>query len=64
MTVNGKEIKLKETITITELLDELNLSKNKVVIEVNYNIISKEKYDTYVLENTDKVEIVSFVGGG
>jgi thiamine biosynthesis protein ThiS len=28
------------------------------------NIVSKEKYEIEILNNTDQVEIVNFVGGG
>lgn len=51
-------------ITISEMLKKLGLAEEKVVAEVNFKIISKEEYKEYVLDQSDKVEIVSFVGGG
>lgn len=64
MIVNGKEIKIDKQITISQLLDNLELSKDKVVVEVNYNIVQKEEFEREILNHTDKVEIVGFVGGG
>ncbi len=64
MIINGKEIDFKAGITIDEMLKKLNLSEEKVVVEVNFEIISKEKYKEQVLDKGDQVEIVSFVGGG
>lgn len=64
MIINGKEIEMSEGISIREMLKNLNLSTDKVVIEVNAQIISKEKYCEILLSKSDKIEIVSFVGGG
>ena len=64
MVVNGKEMNLEDGITIVSLLNKLNLNPNKVVVEVDMNIVSKEKYEIEILNNTDQVEIVNFVGGG
>lgn len=63
MIVNGKAMKI-NNITITQLLTKLQLSQNKVVVEVNLQIIAKQHYDSYKLKQEDKIEIISFVGGG
>lgn len=64
MIVNGKTMNFKEEITIEELLKNFHLDMDKVVVEVNLEIISKEKYYEFVLNEEDKIEIISFVGGG
>lgn len=64
MIINGKVMNFDNSITILELLKHLSLSPDKVVVEINYDIVAKEKYETHVLEYSDKVEIVGFVGGG
>ncbi|SHK19640.1 sulfur carrier protein ThiS [Paramaledivibacter caminithermalis] len=63
MLVNGKKMSF-ENITILQLLNELNLDMNKVVVEVNLEIISKENYCNFVLNKEDRIEIISLVGGG
>lgn len=63
MIVNGKKMSF-ENITILQLLDKLHLDINKVVVEVNFEIISKENYGKFVLNKEDKIEIISLVGGG
>ncbi|MCG8541534.1 MAG: sulfur carrier protein ThiS [Clostridia bacterium] len=63
MLVNGRKMDF-ENITILMLLQNLNLDINKVVVEVNLEIVSKENYPDYILNGEDKVEIISFVGGG
>ncbi|MEL7596770.1 MAG: sulfur carrier protein ThiS, partial [Clostridiaceae bacterium] len=64
MIVNGKVMNFKEEITIEELLRNFHLDMDKVVVEVNLEIIAKEKYYEFVLNEEDKIEIISFVGGG
>ncbi|QXM06894.1 sulfur carrier protein ThiS [Crassaminicella indica] len=64
MIINGKEMDFDSEITICEMLKKLDLNEEKVVVEVNLTIIPKEKYNEHVLNKADKVEIVSFVGGG
>lgn len=54
----------KENITIEEILKELNINKDKVVVEVDLNIISKDEFNTFKLFTNSKVEIIRFVGGG
>ncbi|KGG80064.1 sulfur carrier protein ThiS [Caloranaerobacter azorensis] len=64
MIVNGKEMNFETEITVDELLKSLGLDKDKVVVEVNFEIVPKEKYTDRILNTEDRVEIVSFVGGG
>lgn len=64
MIINGKEHDFKDKTSITEMLKQLNLNKDKVVVEVNFEIVPKEQYCEWLLNKEDKVEIVSFVGGG
>lgn len=63
MIVNGKEKKY-EGLLVSTMLKELGLNKDKVVVELNLEILPKEEYDKRTLREADKVEIVAFVGGG
>lgn len=64
MVINGENMDLKNKLTINELLEILCLTKGRVVVEVNLEIISKDLYESYTLNATDVVEIISFMGGG
>jgi sulfur carrier protein len=64
LIINGKKIDLPTGISITELLRQLNLDRDKIVIEVNFKLISKDQYASTLLKQDDQVEIISFVGGG
>jgi len=61
--VNGQPKELPDGATIRQLLAQLNLSPEKVAIELNKRLARSDKYD-HPLANGDEVEIVTFVGGG
>ena len=64
MILNGKTVDLKEEISVEQLLKDYDLNLQKVVVEVNMEILDDEVYSTYLLKNEDTVEVISFVGGG
>lgn len=65
MKVNGKELSLnKKEMNLQELLDNLLLNKEKVVVELDGVIITKEDFFTTKLKESNIIEVISFVGGG
>ena len=62
--LNGDPYEINGRTNLNELLNKLKIEKNKVAIEVNGEIVQKEKYQNLVLRKDDKVEIVHFIGGG
>ena len=62
--LNGDPHEIIRGSNLTELLNQLKIKKNKVAIEVNGEIIEKNKYPNLILSKGDKVEIVKFIGGG
>ncbi|WP_379970160.1 sulfur carrier protein ThiS [Ectobacillus sp. sgz5001026] len=65
LNVNAKEIIIPDTITTVELLlAHLGLSNKIVVVERNNFILEKEQHAGEGLSDGDKIEIVTFVGGG
>lgn len=62
--VNGNEISNEDIHTISELLQIFGLNENRVVIEFNGKIVIKEEFSKVNLNETDSVEVISFVGGG
>ncbi len=62
--LNGDPYEINDRTNLNELLNKLKIQKNKVAIEVNGEIVQKDKYQNLVLRKDDKVEIVHFIGGG
>ena len=64
MIINGEIINLADGISIMEMLGSLSIDPEKVVVEVNLEIINRNNFDTKKLNSDSKVEIIRFVGGG
>ena len=62
--LNGDPYEINDGTNLNELLNKLKIQKNKVAIEVNGEIVEKNKYLNLILNKGDKVEIVQFIGGG
>ena len=62
--LNGDTYEINNSTNLDELLNKLKIQKNKVAIEVNGQIVEKDKYSNLILNKDDKVEIVHFIGGG
>lgn len=64
MLVNSKEESLKESISLYQFLSSKNYDISKIAVELNEKIVSKKDYETTILQDSDSLEIVHFVGGG
>ena len=62
--LNGDPYEIIDGTNLNELLNKLKIQTNKVAIEVNGEIIERNKYQNLILNKNDKVEIVHFIGGG
>ena len=62
--LNGDSYEINNGTNLNELLNKLKIQKNKVAIEVNGEIIEKNKYPNLILNKDDQVEVVQFIGGG
>ena len=62
--VNGQDKPIDEGTTLTQLIEQHNLTPQKVAVELNRRLVRTEKYAETVLKAGDEVEIVTFVGGG
>jgi thiamine biosynthesis protein ThiS len=62
--VNGQTRRIGEGATIAELLNEMDLAKKYVAVEVNRELVPKKLHAEHRLDAGDKLEIVTLVGGG
>lgn len=60
--VNGKETGNCKNLSV--LLENSGFRRDRIAVEINGEIIKKSDYDKTVLNDGDKIEVVSFVGGG
>lgn len=64
MRVNGKQVELKERLTLDKFLESNGYALTKVAVEMNGKIVPRKEYAATILQDTDALEIVCFVGGG
>lgn len=62
--INGEDRSELGGKSLIEALESLGYNKNRVVVELNENIVPKSEYESTSLNDGDRVEIVGFVGGG
>jgi sulfur carrier protein len=62
--INGKFLTINENLSLSIFIKELKIPLKKVAIELNQEIIDKNKIDKVKLKKNDKIEIVHFIGGG
>ncbi len=63
LLINDEE-KILSSSNLSQLLDDLKINKDKTAIELNGKIITTDKWAETKLESNDRIEIVTFVGGG
>jgi thiamine biosynthesis protein ThiS len=64
VTINGKLETLADGITVAELLAHLDLEPIRVAVEVNEDLVPRKTFADALVRDGDRVEIVTFVGGG
>ena len=61
--VNGERRDTRARATVRELLAELGVREERIAVELNRDLLARDRFG-HVLEPGDRVEIVTFVGGG
>ena len=62
--LNGEAFQIEHGLNLQALLERLDLRQRRVAVEINQEVVPKAEYGRTVLSAGDKVEIISFVGGG
>ena len=61
--VNGLELDISGK-TVAEYIATTDYDPKRIAVECNGNIVFKSQYEVTVLKDGDRMEVVSFVGGG
>ena len=62
--INGKDREVPSGLTVRGLLEWLDLNPALVVVELNREILDRDRYSEMQLSEKDVLELVHFVGGG
>jgi sulfur carrier protein len=64
VVINGQPRKIGHGTTVSVLLDQLGLGERRVAVERNREIVPRAEHATTTLVDGDRLELVTFVGGG
>jgi thiamine biosynthesis protein ThiS len=62
--LNGDPHQVPGPLSVSALLEQLEIDARRVAVELNLAVVKKAAYDSSVINDGDEVEIVNFVGGG
>jgi sulfur carrier protein len=62
--INGNARTVAQGTTVAALIGELGLGDRRVAVERNREVVPRAEHATTVLAAGDRLELVTFVGGG
>ena len=62
--VNGRQQPVEEGTSLAALLESLGLAPDRVAVERNRELVRRGEWEVVELQSADRLEIVTFVGGG
>jgi thiamine biosynthesis protein ThiS len=64
LQINGEEREFESPTTLATLVEGLGMKAGRVAVELNRNIVPRERWAETELSDGDRLEVVHFVGGG
>ena len=64
IVLNGQAQQLPGPLTVAQLLANLKMPQRGVAVEVNQEIVPRSLHEQHQLQDGDRLEVVSLVGGG
>ena len=64
LIINGREMEMEEGMTIADILQRLGIEEKVMAVAINTQIVKKEEWDRYRPKDGDRLEFLTFVGGG
>jgi thiamine biosynthesis protein ThiS len=64
LIINGESKSFDSVTTLANLIEQLEMKADRVAVELNRELVPRERWAATALRNDDRLEIVHFVGGG
>jgi thiamine biosynthesis protein ThiS len=64
LVINGEERDFAAPLSLNGLVGQLGMKSDRVAVELNRDIVPRDRWATTNLSEGDRLEIVHFVGGG
>ncbi len=63
--INGEErLSIPRSFTLAALVEILGMKADRVAVELNRDIVPRDRWSETLLNEGDRLEVVHFVGGG
>ena len=62
--VNGEKKEIEKELNLRQLLKRLELPSERIAVELNKTVVRKKDWETVKIADSDKIEVIHFVGGG
>lgn len=62
--INGESRDVPGEISLNRLLELFSLPAGRIAIELNKEVVRRKDWESIVVVDSDRIEIVHFVGGG
>ncbi|CAN5463402.1 MAG: sulfur carrier protein ThiS [Pyrinomonadaceae bacterium] len=62
--INGKVKEIPEGLNLDQLLRHFSLPSQRIAIEMNTSVVRRKDWEDVIVNDSDKIEIIHFVGGG
>jgi sulfur carrier protein len=64
LQINGERREFPDALTLAGLVERLGMKGDRVAIELNLDIVPRDRWPATELHDGDRLEVVHFVGGG
>jgi len=64
LVINGEDREFSTVSSLSDLVEQLGMTPDRVAVELNLDLVSRDRWTATTLSDGDKLEIVHFVGGG
>ena len=64
VVLNGQEEQIDGPTTVAGLLHHLAAEPVRVAVEVNEQVVPRKRFEVTEIHEGDRIEVVTFVGGG
>jgi len=64
LVINGEDREFSALSSLSDLVVQLGMKADRVAVELNRDLVPRDRWPATTLSDGDKLEIVHFVGGG
>jgi thiamine biosynthesis protein ThiS len=64
IVINGEDREFASVASLSDLLAQLGMKADRVAVELNRDLVPRDRWPATMLSDGDRLEIVHFVGGG